>query len=338
MQRAALLMTDNQTPEVRPTLSIVQPAPFNIRELNYLRTRGNGDLNLRPLYVPTYFEGGFGGLVQGTETLGDFLQGSGYNVGPTTDDRPFFYDLNPGLPQGLDLAIRYAILLLVGAIALAVFFGWPRIRQDPPGSVWMLGLYMAATGAGFLCLEIPLIQQFILTLGEPAMALAVVLATLLIAGGLGSLAAARLFDRGIPLVAAPLAVGVVGVAMRLILPAVQGSLLSLPSTGAVACSILLLLPIGFVLGMPFPLGLRLAAQIAPESIALFWTISAGFSMLGSVLAALIALEFGFSPVLLLGAGLYGLGAVALHPVAAHAVSPLQRAPSSAPAALVSGRT
>jgi spermidine synthase len=338
MQRATLLMTNNQTPEARPTLSVVQLAPFNARELTYLRSRGNGDLNLQPLYVPDYFQGSFGGLVQGTETLDQFLQGSDYNVGPTTDDRPFFYDLNLGLPVGLDLSIRYAILLLLGALALAVLFGWPRIRRDPLGAVWMLGLYMAASGTGFMCLEIPLIQQFILVLGEPALALAVVLATLLIGGSLGSLVTARLFDWRMPPVVAPLAVGVVGLGMRLILPAVQSSLLSMPSTAAIACSILLLLPIGFVLGMPFPLGLRLAAQVAPESIALFWTISAGFSMLGSVLAALVALQFGFSVVLLLGVGLYGLGAIALHLVAARAVSPLQEVRTSAPAALASGRT
>jgi spermidine synthase len=338
LQRAALLMTNNQTPEVRPTLTVVQPAAFNLRELNYLRARGNGDLNLQPLYVPLYYQGDFGGLVNGTETLDEFLQGGAYNVGPTTDDRPFFYDLNLGWPQGLDTAIRYAILLLLVAIALAVFFGWPRIRRDPAGSVWMLGLYMAATGTGFMCLEIPLIQRFILVLGEPALALAVVLATLLIAGGVGSLVMGRLADRGMPPVAVPLAVGLVAVLMRVILPGLQASLLTMPSAGALAGSILLLLPVGFVLGMPFPLGLRLAAQVAPDSIALFWAISAGFSMLGSVLAALVALQLGFSAVLLVGAGLYGLGAIALYPVAARAVTALPDVRNPSPAALASGRT
>jgi predicted membrane-bound spermidine synthase len=338
MQRVTLLMTNNQTPEARPTLSVVQLAPFNQHELNYLRSRGNGDLNLYPLYVPTYYQGSFGGLADGTETLDHFLQGGAYNVGPTTDDRPFFYDLNLGLPEGLAMAIRYAILLLLGAIALAVFFGWPRIRRDPPAAVWMLGLYMAATGTGFMCLEIPLIQQFILVLGEPTLALAVVLATLLIAGGVGSLVTAWLFNRGLPLVVAPLAVVLVGAAVRLFLPAAQGSLLSLPSSEAILCSVLLLLPIGFVLGMPFPLGLRLAAQLTPDSVALFWTISAAFSMLGSVLAAYVALRLGFSAVLLLGTALYGLGAVALQLVATRTVRPVAQVRSSAPAALVGGRT
>lgn len=338
MERAALLMTNNQTPEARPTLSVVQVAPFDDPELRYLRARGNGDLNLYPLYVPSYFQGSFGGLVHGTETLDQFLQGGSYNVGPTTDDRPFFYDLNPGLPQGLDLAIRYAFLLLLGAIALAVFFGWPRIRRDPSRSVWTLGLYMALTGTGFMCLEIPLIQQFILVLGEPTLALAVVLATLLIAGSVGSLVAPRLLDRSMPPLVAPLAVGVVAAGMRIILPQVQGSLLTMTSTQAVICTVLLLFPIGFLLGMPFPLGLRLAAQIAPDSIALFWTISAGFSMLGSVLAAYVALQLGFAVVLLLGVGLYGLGAVTLYLVAVRTVNPLAQVRSAAPGELARGRT
>ncbi len=338
MLRAALLMTNNQTPETRPTLSVVQLAPFNNQELNYLRTRGNGDLHLYPLYVPFFYQGSFGGLVNGTETLAHFLQGGAYNVGPTSDDQPFFYDLNVGLPQGLDLAIRYTILLLLGAIVLAVIFGWPRIRRDRPDSLWTLALYMAATGVGFMCLEIPLIQQFILVLGEPTLALAVVLATLLIAGGLGSLVTARVFDRRIPPVVAPLAVGLIGIVIRFVLPGIQSSLLTMPSTAAIAFSILLLFPIGFVLGMPFPLALKIAAQIAPNSIALFWTISAVFSMLGSVLAALIALQFGFSAVLLIGCALYGLGAVPLYLASTRAVNPLREVQKSAPAALARGRT
>jgi hypothetical protein len=112
----------------------------------------------------------------------------------------------------------------------------------------------------------------------------------------------------------------------------------MPALEAVTGSVLLLLPVGFLLGVPFPLGLRLGARVAPDSIALFWTISAGFSMLGSVLAALVALELGFSAVLLLGAVLYGLGAVALFPVASRAISPVQEAAGSAPAALARGRT
>lgn len=338
MQRAAVLMTNNQTPEARPTLSVIQRAAFDGRELTYLRSRGNGDLNLTPLYVPSYFAGGFADVAQGRESLGEFLRGSDYNIGPTSDDRPFFYDLNLGWPEGLAVAVRYSILLLLGAMALALFFGWPRIRRDPAGSVAALGLYMAATGAGFMCLEVPLIQQFILVLGEPTLALAVVLATLLIAGGIGSLVASWLFDRGVMPAVAPLAVGLVAVALRLILPSVQGALLAMPSAEAIAVSVLFLLPIGFVLGVPFPLGLRLAAQAAPNSIALFWTISAGYSMLGSVLAALIALELGFSAVLLLGAGFYMLGAVALYLVAARAVSPLATRASAASAALVGGRS
>jgi hypothetical protein len=142
----------------------------------------------------------------------------------------------------------------------------------------------------------------------------------------------------VPPLVAPLAVGVIGVLMRLVLPGIQSALLTMPAPEAIACSVLLLVPIGFVLGMPFPLGLRLAAQSAPDSVALFWAISAAFSMLGSVLAALIALQLGFSAVLLVGCALYGLGAIALHLVAARTVSPLHQVRSPAPAALASGRT
>jgi hypothetical protein len=135
-----------------------------------------------------------------------------------------------------------------------------------------------------------------------------------------------------------MAVALVALLLRLFLPPVQSALLGLPPTAEVAGSILVLLPVGFLLGIPFPLGLRLAAQIAPQSIALLWTVSAAFSALGSVLAALIAIEFGFSVVLLLGVGFYGAGAIVMVLMTAGEARPVQAVRGSAPAALAGGRT
>jgi hypothetical protein len=242
------------------------------------------------------------------------------------------------MPDGLGMALRYAILLALAAVVLAVFLWWPQRKRESIASIWLLGLYVALLGMGFMSIEIPLIQRFVLVLGEPALALAVVLGTLLVAGGTGSLVGSWLFDRGVPLAVAPMAVALVALLLRLFLPPVQSALLGLPPTAEVAGSILVLLPVGFLLGIPFPLGLRLAAQIAPQSIALLWTVSAAFSALGSVLAALIAIEFGFSVVLLLGVGFYGAGAIVMVLMTAGEARPVQAVRGSAPAALAGGRT
>lgn len=337
MQRVALLMTDNQTPEARPTLTIVQRSPFNNRELIYLRSRGTGNLNLRPLFVPSLYQGAFGQMVEGTETLSQFLQGSDYNVGPTTDNQPFFFDLNLGLPAGLTLALRYSILLLLAALALGILLRPAVVTRRVPGTpVWAMCLYAAFLGVGFMCVEIPLIQRFILVLGEPTTALVVVLATILTAGGAGSYLAGRIFSRR-SLTGAPLLVTFITLLLWLVLPRVQLALLGLPQVGAIAGAIAVLLPIGLSLGAPFPLGLRLASETAPDSIALLLAVSAGFSMLGSVLAAITAVQLGFGAVLLIGAGCYLAGAVVIHLTFARTIHRSQTASSPARAATAGGR-
>jgi hypothetical protein len=315
-------MTDNQTPQTRPTLTLVQAAPMGKRELDLLRARALGDLNLRPLYVPYYYRGSFDPLAEGRQTLGQFLQGSDYAIGPTDDNRPFFFDLTPGLPEGLGGALWAAALLVAGVLAFVIVLRNPARppvarRQGPqsgangpPGAMWTLGAYMALLGCGFMCVEMPLIQRFILVLGEPVRALAVVLCTLLVAGGAGSLLAGRLTSSTRLLPLAPLIVALLVLVARLLLPDAASALLSLGAGGAMVASALLV-PLGLAMGMPFPLGLRLAARVLPGDVALFWAINALFSVLGAVGAAAIAVQYGFGAVLLTGAICYGLAAVAL---------------------------
>ena len=324
MLRAGVLMTDNQTPQTRPTLTLVQAAPMGKRELDLLRARALGDLNLRPLYVPYYFRGSFDPLAEGRQTLGQFLQGSDYAIDPTDDNRPFFFDLTPGLPEGLGGALWAAALLVAGALALVIVLRNPARpsaarRQGPqngaepggpPWAIWTLGAYMALLGCGFMCVEVPLIQRFILVLGEPVRALAVVLCTLLVAGGAGSLLAGRLTSSTRLLPLTPLIVALLVLVAFLLLPGAASALLSLSAGGAIVASALLV-PLGLAMGMPFPLGLRLAARVLPGDVALFWAINALFSVLGAVGAAAIAVQYGFGAVLLTGAICYGLAAVAL---------------------------
>jgi hypothetical protein len=170
---------------------------------------------------------------------------------------------------------------------------------------------MALLGFGFMCVEVPLIQRYILVLGEPVRALAVVLCTLLVAGGAGSLLGGRLFSSTLALPLAPLIVALLVLVALLLLPGAASALLSVSAGGAIVASALLLVPLGLAMGMPFPLGLRLAARVLPGDVALFWAINALFSVLGAVGAAAIAVQYGFGVVLVTGAICYGVAAVVL---------------------------
>jgi hypothetical protein len=126
-----------------------------------------------------------------------------------TDDRPFFRNF---LRQRVDelpskkadpfefmrlwddaLALMYLLIFVVSSFAIAFFLG-PLLRlagRGLPGIrlryTLVFMLYFACLGYGFLMIEIPLLQRFILLLGKPVYALAVVLFALLLFSGLGSL-------------------------------------------------------------------------------------------------------------------------------------------------------
>jgi spermidine synthase len=157
-------------------------------------------------------------------------------------------------------------------------------------------------GLGFMLVEIPLLQRFILFLGHPAYAMAGVLGALLLFSGLGSLLSARVPPRR----ALEGVVGVVvlyGLGMSLL----SGPLLGLPFWARAAITGLGLAPLGVAMGMPFPRLLGALQEREPALVPWAWGVNGALSVVASVLAALMALSWGFRAVLLAGAVAY-LGA------------------------------
>jgi hypothetical protein len=179
--------------------------------------------------------------------------------------------------------------------------------------------------------EISCIQRFVLFLGHPTYALTVVIFILLLTSGAGSLLSRRWLSpaaRGwIPLVV--LIVGI-GISSR-VLPNLLSYLIGLPFVQKLGVSALVLAPLGLCMGMPFPTGLRMISDTAelevpaaefgepanPEDNAVewAWAMNAASSVLGSVLAMVIAIRFGLTMTLASGAVAYLL-ALALFPALA----------------------
>jgi hypothetical protein len=175
-------------------------------------------------------------------------------------------------------------------------------------------LYFIAIGLGYIVAEIAFIQRFVLFLGHPTYALTVVIFLMLLASGAGSLVSRRwLLD---PLsVRTPL---LIVIALLLIyvgvLPPLLRSLVGLPFALKLILSGLILIPLGFAMGMPFPSGLRaLAAATSQDgnTIEWAWALNAAASVLGSVLAMVIAIQFGLNLTLACGAAAYLLALVLL---------------------------
>ncbi len=241
-----------------------------------------------------------------------------FNVEPPDDDQPFFGHFFKWrqAPEVLAMAGHIwqpfggaGYFVLLALLALAVVAAGTLIllplairgregvgRGGPLGAT--LG-YFALLGLGYLCVEIPLLQRFILFLGHPAYAMATVLFALLLFSGLGSL-----LSRRVPLWLVLILLPVLVVAYALGLPALFETTLAAPLWGRLIVTVAALAPPGLLMGMPFPKGLALLERRAPALVTWAWGVNGAASVVASILAALLALSFGFSAVLVVGAACY----------------------------------
>jgi hypothetical protein len=270
--------------------------------------------------------GAFGALiVSGKPQI--FAAAYPYNVAPVSDNSPFFFFtfktrdlfreiLHPasrGIDWKVNLGVAVIFMLLgISIVAVLAFLILPMALHAPARAVQTLPLlYFLALGLGYILVEITLIQRFVLFLGNPVYALTVVIFLMLLASGLGSLAARR-WMRSWLAVLGPLVyiVALLIVYWRL-LPGFLAAQVGMAFGPKLALSALLLFPAGFVMGMPFPTGLRALAASRAEASSLewAWAMNAAASVLGSVAAIVIAVNFGLGVTLLLGAGVYVLAAL-----------------------------
>jgi hypothetical protein len=248
--------------------------------------------------------------------LETFCSSHPLDVCPPTDDRPFFFNMTrlgtiptsaSGYVYSTDptalLLATLAILAVLAAAGLALPLALTR-GADPPR--WTALVYFGAIGVGFLLVEIVLIQRFVLFLGFPTYALSVVLFSLLVWTGVGSLLSTRWRDPrralalGLAAVVALLGLGAFG------LQPLLRELVHLPLPARAAISVVLLAPIGIALGAPMPLGLRRLEGLHPRGVPFAWGVNGVTSVFASVLGVAVAIYAGFAATTLLAASFYVL--------------------------------
>ncbi len=206
-----------------------------------------------------------------------------------------------------------ALLLLVGGAAF-IFIVGPllfKIRSGVqretgiPFWRWRVFLYFAALGLAFLFVEMPLAQQYILILGKPVIALAVIIFAVLLFSGIGSLTS-RHWSLSVALGALVILVA----AYPFILKGLFNLALRWPEWARIVLTVLTIAPLGFLMGLPFAGGLRVVEKHDSALIPWAWAINGSFSVISSILAVMIALTWGFATVLGLGAAVYGLALLA----------------------------
>jgi len=310
---------------------LVKTAPFTPVELDAIRAFAAGrafDMvyapDVRPdevnrfnvLAEPEYYQA-FTGLLAAVDRVA-WYAAYPFDVTPPTDVHPFFghfFKWSQARQVWAELGktwqpfggagyfvLAALLLLAVGAAVVVILLPVAVLRRDGIAGQRARLAYFGLLGLGFMLVEIPLLQRFILFLGHPAYALTTVLFAILLFSGIGSALSSRIPTR----LALVLLVGLVGVYAPG-LPWLFARTLALPLGARMLVAALVLAPAGLLMGMPFPQGLRRLAASAtrPEMLLPWaWGINGALSVVASVLAALLALSFGFDVVLLCGALCY----------------------------------
>jgi spermidine synthase len=247
-----------------------------------------------------------------------------YDVTPVGDDRPFFfYTVQPrdlwnfvrsASTVSADYKVNRAVPLLFAVMAISVtatllVLVLPRwllgARLPKHSGVVAFLAYFLCLGAGYILIQIALIQRFILLLGHPEYALTVIVFSMLVSSGLGSYASKRIVsgeDGRLILVLGAIAALVAALAQ------VAGPLITMaaawPIQAKVALTAISIAPAAFLMGMPFPSGLRRLELRHAPSVRWAWSINAASSVLGSAGAIVLAIYLGLRATLFIGSALY----------------------------------
>ncbi len=266
-----------------------------------------------------------------SNNLQAFYSGYPFDVRPVSDDKPFFfYTVQPrdlwafvfhASRATADYKVNSALPVLFGlvgisVVAMAIIIALPPLllgQRLPrlPGSSQALSFFLCI-GAGYILIQVALIQKFVLFLGHPTTALTVIIFSMLLSSGIGSYASKRLLRGRIRSLAIALGLVAAGVAILslYVTPIAEGGV-TLPFAAKVLVSIALISPVGFLMGMPFPTGLTLLEHAMPSAVRWAWAVNAAASVLGSAAAMFLAIYLGLSATLLIGAGLYLLALVSV---------------------------
>ncbi|HEY3975454.1 MAG TPA: hypothetical protein VGM18_20810 [Candidatus Sulfotelmatobacter sp.] len=316
-----------------PVVVLAKKTPFTPEEETAVTAHFDRYSEVEPLYLPSQpGRNPFSNLIASNDPYA-FASSYAYNVTPVTDNAPFFFfTLKPaqilgekGLREGIDWKVNLGVLVLllvlvISLVAVLAFLILPlalrtrmRMRKERQSPIFLL--YFVAVGLGYILVEIAFIQRFVLFLGHPTYALTVVIFLLMLSSGAGSLVSRRWLPRT-NLCWVPLALAIAALLVDILfLPGRLAALVGMDFGYRLLISGVLLVPLGFIMGMPFPTGLRALAAlpsaefpvgnaVSGNSVEWAWAMNAAASVLGSVLAMVIAIQFGLTATLACGAGAY----------------------------------
>jgi len=259
-----------------------------------------------------------------------------FDIQPAIDDHPFFFhffkwEQSPQIMATLGLVwqpfggsgyfVLIALLILVTGLSLLLIIlplvikrsalamdGVSRTGVEPPLSKLRVLVYFGSIGLAFLFLEIPLIQKSILSFEHPTYTFTFIVLVLLSCSSIGSVLSRKVRIPGKWLLAALFGLAII---TPILVTQIQEAALGWTLIQRALVIGISLAPMGIMMGIPFPLGLAWLEKSGSSMIPWAWAVNGCASVVAAVLAAILALSFGFTVVLMLGAAFYGVAAVAL---------------------------
>jgi len=266
-----------------------------------------------------------------------------YDATPRTDNHPYFRFIrtrrdfimpdpkdfvdagtaetyNTPRLTGVEMDLIHLYITGAASIAFVLLFVLVPLRFSAVGrqegtAALPLLTYFSCLGAGFIMIELVLIQKFMNLIGSPLYTYSTVIFAMLLAAGIGSTASEKFGISPHRRWAVPfVGVLVTGSALVLSYAWLAQLFLSLTQFERIAASISMIFPLGFFLGMPFPIGVLAIAGRPRGAIAWAWGMNGLFTVVGGLLSVLISVFYGFNMAIVIALALYLLALATFRPL------------------------
>jgi len=185
-----------------------------------------------------------------------------------------------------------------------------RVGREHGAKAAPLLVYFSCLGLAFITIELTFIQKFMQLVGSPLYTYSTVIFALLCSSGLGSLASARIAPSGTSRWRVPFAAIIVLLVAFVLLQSTLFRIgLSFDQLGRILFTTLIIFPIGFFLGMPFPLGVLSIEGRSRGAVAWAWGMNGAFTIIGGVSSVVLSVLYGFTVTLLTSTVVYLIAAI-----------------------------
>ena len=300
--------------------TIVKRSPFTRAEVESL-TRWTNSLGFEIIYDPyTLRKGELEALIRApAEKRSQIVAHHPLDIRPATDNKPFFFQFYYWRDLLTDLGARGRLAQLILLVSLfqvtllsGLFILYPLYRKSEnvsqPGGRTGIFVYFASLGLGFIIVEIALLQKFMIFLGGPAYSMAITLFTILLSSGIGSFLSRNFSKRPFILLATVIPLMVITILVyAFFLDDMIAQLMYLSHFMRGLVTVLIIAPLGLLMGMPFPAGLRYVDSFRTELNPWAWGINAFATVVGSSACILISSSLGLRAALIFGSMIYLIG-------------------------------